>query len=167
MSQARVRRLGNDEWARLREIRLLALRDAPDAFETTAEEAERLAESDWRERLEGRAAFVAEAGGALVGLVSGIPSHHAGQAEVISMWVQAEWRGQGAGDELVEAVIAWAIAEGFTGLRLWVTDGNERAERLYARHGFTRTGEQQPVRKTARMEFAMARPVRLPEAEPG
>jgi hypothetical protein len=39
---------------------------------------------------------------------------------------------------------------------LWVTDGNAGAERLYARHGFTRTGAAQDVRP-GHLEYEMAR----------
>jgi hypothetical protein len=43
-------------------------------------------------------------------------------------------------------------------VRACVSDGNERAERLYARHGFARTGERQPIRPAdpTRLELAMS-----------
>jgi hypothetical protein len=39
----------------------------------------------------------------------------------------------------------WAGDQGDAQLRLWVVESNERAERAYARYGFTRTGRTQPV----------------------
>ncbi|GAA2932456.1 hypothetical protein GCM10020221_30280 [Streptomyces thioluteus] len=67
-------------------------------------------------------------------------------------------RSRGAADLLVGAALSRADELGLTGLRLWVTEGNDPAERLYVRHGFTRTGAVQPVREgeDAR-EFEMAR----------
>jgi ribosomal protein S18 acetylase RimI-like enzyme len=50
-------------------------------------------------------------------------------------------RGQGVGDQLVEAVEQWAREERMTTLRLAVTEGNQNAAALYQRKGFTLTGE--------------------------
>ena len=157
MSQTRIRRLTLDEWALYRQIRLRALVDAPEAFSTTVGDVVRLTETEWRARLAGRTTFVADDDGTLVGLVSGIGIVQPDAAELISMWVQREWRGRGIGGQLVDAVADWAAGEGFIRLRLWVADGNGPAERLYVRHGFRRTGERQPLGTQGRTEFAMDR----------
>jgi GNAT superfamily N-acetyltransferase len=140
-----IRRLGADDWAAFREIRLAALRDAPGAFGTTAAEAEQLDEPEWRRRVEHRAAFLADVSGQPVGLAAGILGDRPYEAELISMWVAPAWRGHGVGDRLVEAVLAWAAAGGFTSVRLWVATDNAPAERLYARHGFASTGRTQAM----------------------
>ena len=49
------------------------------------------------------------------------------------------------GDALVDEVLCWACEQGVSEARLWVTRGNEVAERLYVRHGFDRNGEVQPL----------------------
>ncbi len=79
-------------------------------------------------------------------------------AELVSLWVHPTWRGRGVGDLLVQAVLDWAREQGHAELRLWVSADNGPAERLYARHGFVRTGASQPVTPTdpTRREFAMA-----------
>jgi ribosomal protein S18 acetylase RimI-like enzyme len=155
------RRLAPADWAAFREIRLAALRDAPEAFGSTAADAQTLGEPEWRRRLEQRAVFLGEAANQRVGLVAGIDGDQPGAAELISMWVAPAWRGQGVGDRLVEAVLAWAAGEGFTSVRLWVAKGNTRAERLYARHGFDATGRSQPMggERFALLEFEMRREV--------
>jgi ribosomal protein S18 acetylase RimI-like enzyme len=80
-----------------------------------------------------------------------------GVAQLVSMWVDPAARGRGVGDLLVRQVLGWARAHGFAEVRLWVSEGNEHAERLYARHGFQRTGAEQPVRgKAGVMELGMA-----------
>jgi GNAT superfamily N-acetyltransferase len=156
-----IRRLAAADWAAFREIRLVALSDAPEAFGSTAADAEKLDEEEWRRRLEQRAVFLAEVLTQPVGLAAGIGGDRPGEAELISMWVAPARRGHGVGDCLVEAVLAWAVAEGFTSVGLWVAQGNTRAERLYARHGFAATGRVQPMggERVDLLEFEMRRGV--------
>jgi GNAT superfamily N-acetyltransferase len=52
------------------------------------------------------------------------------------------------------AVLDWAESEGFNQVLLWVTEGNSKAESLYQRNGFIRTGE---VITEPRREFEMSR----------
>ena len=166
MSPVAIRRLDEADWEQFREIRLRALRQDPEAFSATAAEAERLTEAEWRARLRTRAAFVAENAGRLVGLVSGIaaePSErgaHPDAAELISMWVDPEYRGKGIADQLVEVVAGWAAADGYARLRLCVVEGNRAAERLYLRCHFRPTGERQPLGRGNRMESVMERPLK-------
>lgn len=158
MSEARIRRLAEGEWGLYREIRLHALADAPEAFSTTVADAEGWTEAEWRAHVGGRTTFVAEGDRRVVALVSGIGvEDRPDAAELISMWVQPEWRGRGVGGQLVEAVADWAAGIGCRRLRLWVADGNDRAERLYLRHGFSRTGKRQRLSTNGRTEFAMER----------
>lgn len=161
MAELVLRRLAPSDWAAFRSIRLAALRDAPEAFGSTAADARKLEEQEWRRRLEQRAVFLAEAANQRVGLVAGIGGDQPGEAELISMWVAPAWRGQGVADRLVEAVLTWAAGEGFRSVRLWVAKGNGRAERLYARHGFEATGRVQPMggERVDLLEFEMRREV--------
>jgi GNAT superfamily N-acetyltransferase len=156
-----IQRLAAGDWAAFREIRLAALRDAPEAFGSTAADAQRLGEEEWRRRLEQRAVFLVEVSSQRVGLAAGIGGEQPGEAELVSMWVAPAWRGHGAGDRLVEAVLAWAEGEGFLTVHLWVAQGNARAERLYARHGFAATGRVQPMggERFDLLEFEMRRRV--------
>jgi GNAT superfamily N-acetyltransferase len=156
-----IRRLRAADWATFRTVRLAALRDAPEAFGSTARDAEQLDEAEWRRRVQGRALFLAQVARQHAGLAAGIAGDHPEDAELISMWVAPAWRGQGVGDRLVEAVLAWAAAERFATVHLWVADGNARAERLYVRHGFVSTGREQPMggARSGRLEFEMRRVV--------
>ncbi|MGH9250147.1 MAG: GNAT family N-acetyltransferase [Acidimicrobiales bacterium] len=49
------------------------------------------------------------------------------------------------GDALVDEVVRWAGEQHADAVALWVTSGNGAAERLYACHGFVRTGATQPL----------------------
>ena len=140
-----IKLLTPDDWKRWREARLLALAEAPYAF------GARLAdwqghgdrEERWRARLAipGSHNLVAERDGQPLGMVSGVPTPVEGTAELISMWVHPDARGQGVGDALVGAVVRWARQAGAGRLRLAVAERNEAALRLYRRHRFVATGE--------------------------
>jgi ribosomal protein S18 acetylase RimI-like enzyme len=58
----------------------------------------------------------------------------------MAMWVHPALRGSGAASALVQAVLAWAEERGARLVRLSVIDGNNRARRLYEKHGFQDTG---------------------------
>jgi GNAT superfamily N-acetyltransferase len=140
-----------------REVRLAALGDAPHAFASTHERERIVDEEHWRERLANRAQFAAVLDGEIVGTAAGIDSDQT-TAALISMWVAPRARGKGAGQLLVETVLDWARKAGYGSVSLWVADGNQAAERLYLRCGFTRTGVVQPIHPgEARAEYEMSK----------
>ncbi|MEU5779229.1 N-acetyltransferase [Streptomyces venezuelae] len=161
-----VRTVRADEWPQVRELRLAALRDpaAPVAFLETYEEAAAKPDSFWRERAEGAAKglpvrqFVAEdADGVWVGSVT-VLVEEAGaddvfggvteqrQAHVVGVYVRPEHRGAGATDALFEAAVGWSWSlDGLERVRLYVHEGNPRAQAFYRRFGFVRSGEVVPV----------------------
>jgi GNAT superfamily N-acetyltransferase len=139
----RIERIGPEGYERVRDVRLRALVDAPDAFWVTAEQEAATTAAEWRQRLArpDAATFVASRDGADVGLAVGAPHHeHEGDAGLYAVWVAPQARGSGAGSALVQAVVDWARAAGHGSLRLEVADGNEPAVRLYSRLGFVPTG---------------------------
>jgi GNAT superfamily N-acetyltransferase len=154
-------RLVPADWAAYREIRLTALADAPSAFGSTLASEGAMTPADWQARLRRRSTFAARAPHGLVGTSAGIPGHVAGHAELVGMWVHPQWRGRGVGDLLVTAVIDWAASGPYRALDLWVSVGNDRAEALYARHGFLRTGvtrqirEEDPTRRELEMVLTL------------
>jgi GNAT superfamily N-acetyltransferase len=137
-------------------VRLEALREAPYAFGSTLAREQERPEAEWRRALTSRVRFVAESGGAVVGTASGGDGESTGVAALTAMWVDPAFRRQGIGALLVERVIDWARETGYSHIVLWVVDGNPDAERLYARHGFRRTGAQEEVRP-GRLEYEMSR----------
>lgn len=140
-SEISVRRLGEEEWATYRRVRLDALKEAPYAFGSTYAGEKDRTEADWRKAVGARARFVAEVDGAIVGTVSIADSSYGGAADVTAMWVDPRSRGVGVGDLLIRTVVDWAKKQGLAQIFLWVATGNEHAEVLYARNGFVRTGE--------------------------
>lgn len=89
-------------------------------------------EACWRARLATPdSCFLAYADDTAVGMIAGTSSE--GSAELISMWVAPEVRGNGVGRGLVQAVIAWSDGRP---LHLRVVDGNAAAVTLYESQGF-------------------------------
>jgi ribosomal protein S18 acetylase RimI-like enzyme len=123
----------------LRGLRLEALRDAPQAFESTVEHEARLGKSDWLQRIERRA--VAFASGRPVGLVGWSAASEGGNTELISMWVRSDARGTTTATLLVDFVKEIARSRGDT-LELAVRADNARARRFYAKCGFVPVREE-------------------------
>jgi GNAT superfamily N-acetyltransferase len=141
-----VRAATIEEWRVLRDIRLDALQDAPDAFLSTYAEQAASAESDWRRRISRGCTFFAYIpevnGSEPVGLVGGFLGESA-IVELVSLWVRPLARGLGVGETLVDAVIRWARARNAASVHLWLMEANEHARNLYLRCGFSATRERQ------------------------
>lgn len=137
-------------------MRLAALQEAPYAFGSTYEREVEAPEARWRQGLKDRTRFVAHVDGVVAGTVSGGDGDTTGVAAMTAMWVDPRFRQQGVGDLLVKTVMEWARGARYDEMFLWVTEGNDNAERLYKRNGFVRTGVDQEVRP-GRLEYEMSR----------
>jgi len=138
-----IERLGPEHWARLRALRLRALADAPDAFDTTWDEARAQREEHWREALDVLPTFFAVRDGSDLGMVRiARDSEAADTCWLLSLWVAPAARGLRVGDRLVEAAIEAARATGASRLLLDVADDNGHAVALYDRLGFVATGRR-------------------------
>ena len=140
-----MRRLQPEDHELIRTIRLRSLTLEPAAFGSTFEREAAFSDDDWRERLAPDASphFVTiDDSGAPTGLVVGaLDAGNPKVAHLFAMWVDPQARGSGTADALVNEVVQWAVAQGCAELQLRVTDGNDRAERMYRRNGFDRTGQ--------------------------
>jgi GNAT superfamily N-acetyltransferase len=154
----RVRRIGPDEGALLKALRIRALAEEPEAFGESVAEAEARDEAEYAARARSasdgdrRAWFLAEADPdpspveaastlvaaprTSVGLAMG-RRRPPDECMVFSVWVADAARGRGVGRALVDAVADWARAWGASRLVLWVYRSNRGAIRFYERLGFT------------------------------
>jgi ribosomal protein S18 acetylase RimI-like enzyme len=155
-----VRRLGGDETALLRDVRLRALGDAPEAFATTLAEARAWPPERWAEIARGFNVVALDGErGAGVGLVSGWLLE-SGNAWLARLWVAPEARGAGVGLRMIEAVADWAHERGAPALELSVTANNPGAAAFYARAGFAETGRRRPLpADPSRTEVFLRRPL--------
>lgn len=150
----RIVRAEAEDWERLRDLRLRALQEAPEAFGSTHEREAAGGEADWRAFADGwegtaqQAVFVAEDdGGRWIGLAVGVMREaDSSLANLYAMWVDPAARGLGAGRQLVEHVASWAADAGAGRLELCVTEANDPAVTLYRSTGFEPTGGRDELR---------------------
>lgn len=146
-----------EDWERLRDVRLAALRDAPDAYSSTLEATEGQPRWRWEgwttgegwgasvatfvEEPDPDAPFQAMATGAIF-------KDDPATAHLFAMWVAPGRRRGGLGHRLVESVVAWADGRGADRVILRVTEGNDEAAALYAACGFAEIpGDREPLRE--------------------
>lgn len=149
----------------LRTTRLAALADSPAAFGSTLERELGFDDAEWNARARASSAgrqrtlLLAErtgtpAGATPIGLVGGFRDEAepagtgnpraADVVHLVSMWTAPAARGVGVGAALVAVVLDWAAETGADRVELWVVRGNDVAQRLYERSGFTVTDDHQP-----------------------
>lgn len=152
-----VRRVVEDDWARLRAVRLEMLADTPLAYLETVADAEARTEAEWRFRARRGssgpqnlglaaedAAGDAAGEGRWVGYLAcfvDVP----GQGHVVSVYVAPSHRGGGLAASMLDAVVSWSRDEArLDRLHLYVHEHNGRARAFYRRYGFTETGRTMP-----------------------
>lgn len=153
-----------NDWEAVRDLRLRALADAPDAFGATLDDARARPERYWRswargnERLQ---AWLARDGHRPRGLLSsGISSEGTGMLG--ALWVDPAARGQRLGERLLLRGCEWLTKQGCTRLELHVTEGNP-ARAIYTKLGFELAGARTPLREGSELfELTMARPALAP-----
>ncbi|MBB5117828.1 acetyltransferase [Streptomyces eurocidicus] len=179
-----IRTVRADEWAKVKELRLTALADpvAPIAFLDTYANAVVQPDAYWKGRTETAAegrtvcAFVAEdqdgewAGTLTVFLeLPGEEGTFGGsaavpQTHVAGVFVRPEHRGTGITQALFRAALdwSWSLSEPRAErARLYVHEGNGRAQALYRKLGFERTGVVVPMAgdpSSEEYEMTIARP---------
>jgi GNAT superfamily N-acetyltransferase len=145
-----IRRVTEADWQALRDLRLRALAESPDAFAMTLEQEQARTDEEWR-LLATSAIFVDEA---FDGMAAGAVREN-GDAMLWGMWVAPQRRGSGLAEALAGAVVEWARGEGVSRVVLWVVTGNAPAERFYERLGFVPTGVTAPLRDGIDRELAL------------
>lgn len=143
--------------ALLRELRLRALADSPQAFGSSYAREAAYTDEEWLAGIERfcdpsrGAGFVADDGdGRACGLVGCIRDDELRDEDetergiIISMWTAPEVRRRGVGTRLLAAAEAWASDRGLAELRLRVHEANVAARDLYRRAGFRETGDWDP-----------------------
>ena len=151
--EVHVRRVVEDDWPLLRDVRLEMLRDSPLAYLETLADAEPRTEAEWRFRSNRGSTGPTELAlaaddperrdrwvGYLACFVDG-----PGQGHVVSVYVAPGQRGTGLAGRMLDGVVDWARGEaGLDRLRLYVHEHNPRARAFYRRYGFTETGGTMP-----------------------
>lgn len=142
-----ITQIGEQDWQRLRDVRLRALAQDPAAFIETRTNASSFSEERWRERAtpsQRRASFGYEHEDRFDGLVSAFIADDPETVFLVAMWVAPELRGTGTARRLVQSVLDWARDRGAARVALSVEGDNPRAARLYEKCGFVATTEPPP-----------------------
>jgi len=162
----RIRAVRPGEGARLRELRLRAVGEAPHAYFHSLDGETQTPVSYWEDWATGgaggdRVMFVAVEDGswhAMAGCV--LRADGSGTLDATGMWVAPEARGRRLGELLVEAIVAWGRERGATRMEFAVTETNEVAIALYRRLGFTPTGRRRALASNpALVGMFMAKPL--------
>jgi GNAT superfamily N-acetyltransferase len=160
-----IRPFAQGEWHTYKDLRLRALADSPDAFGSTLASEQDRTDAEWAGRLAQNddvawnLPLMAVVDGEPAGLAWGrIEPSAPAVANLYQMWVAPEYRRLGAGQMLLEAVIAWATAKTAAYLDLDVTFRDSPAMRLYTRLGFRPAGPLKPLRPGSQM---LEQPMRL------
>ncbi len=136
-SDDQPRLLGADDWELLRDVRLRALADSPDAFGSTLERERGFDEAEWRRRLAGPvAAVVKDARPVAMGGTFAAD----GGLHVWGLWTDPAHRGRGHGRAILDLLLAERAAAGVQ-VHLHVNVANPAARAFYESYGFVRTGE--------------------------
>jgi GNAT superfamily N-acetyltransferase len=160
-----IRRVEPDDWATLRDLRIRSLRDAPQAFGQSVDDALRQSQADWmhlaRQASSGdrRTWLLCVSNGVPMGVVQG-RRRPPSDLLVFSMWVDPAYRHRGIGSALIGSVIDWGRTWGANHVVLWVFAANEAAIRFYQRLGFTEDIGTEDAKSGARYgALAMSRSV--------
>ncbi|MGH8857819.1 MAG: GNAT family N-acetyltransferase [Polaromonas sp.] len=144
----KIRRLNSQDAPVYREFRLRGLREHPDAFTSSFEEAAQRPLADAEKRLAATStekiwgAFVDGRMAGMVGLSRETRLKNRHKASLVGMYVAAEFTGRGIGRALVDTVLQDARASGIELIILTVTDSNRQAAALYEKAGFASFGTE-------------------------
>lgn len=162
-----VRPVLASEWEALRDFRLLALADAPQAFGSTLAVEGQFPAEIWQRRAlasDERTNFVATVGNLWAGCVCWVLQEGVGMLS--GMWVAPAWRRRGVATALVQAVVERHQRSGASELRLWVSTPNLGARRCYEATGFRLTGRTKSLPSDPKIDEVEMRFEAL-DSEPG
>ena len=139
-----IRRLQTGEVDLFKQVRLMALQEAPYAFPSTyANAAQRSAES-WQEQADrsaqgpDRATFIVFADNAPIGMAALYRDEEkVDVGELLQVWVSPEYRGTRVVWDLMDEIFNWANENRFYRMIAGVTKGNARALKFYIKYGFS------------------------------
>ena len=143
-----IRRLQVGEVDLFKQIRLMALQEAPYAFPATYAAAVQRSAESWREQADrsaqgpDRATFIVFSDDLPVGMAALYRDEAEVDAgELLQVWVSPEYRGTRVIWDLMDEIFKWASENGFHKVIAGVTKGNARALRFYINYGFSMTNE--------------------------
>jgi ribosomal protein S18 acetylase RimI-like enzyme len=159
-----VKVLTEDEWPVLRDIRLSALEESPQAFLSSFGHEAAYDEGRWRSEFMRGEWLVVIAGDQVIGLLGATmeePARPSHERYLEYLWVWPGARRSGVGSMLLRTVLDRLRDSGVRTVWLWILDGNDSALRLYQGFGFQSTNERQrlaadPARSEERLRLRLS-----------
>ena len=146
-----IRRIQPGETDLYKQIRLMALKEAPYAFTSTYDSALQRSDQSWREQVESsalgsdRATFIAFANHVPIGIAALYrDQENSDTGELLQVWVHPEFRGTTVIWDLLDTIFQWAAENNFRKVIAGVTNENTRALKFYAKYGFLKMDESSP-----------------------
>jgi ribosomal protein S18 acetylase RimI-like enzyme len=157
-----IEMLSPDQWRRLRNLRLSALRDSPHAFLSTYAQERSFGKARWQAEFDRGDWHSCQVGSRFVSLL-GVTREHGGQEDeryLEFLWVSPDFRRCGIALDMLAVVLKNLRMSGIRVAFLWVLDGNDVAVQLYQRVGFVRTHHRQQLQaRPGRTEERMMLPL--------
>ena len=154
-----IRQIQASEWQKYRDVRLRALRDAPDAFGSTYAIESVKTDAAWQRQIETALSsgsdcpLFAYSQEDVCGLVwCKLSAAEPDTAHIYHMWVDPACRGSGAGHALLDFAVRWAKKMAAQRVRLGVTFAQSPAMSLYQKYGFIQAGKVEPLREGSHLE---------------
>ncbi|CAN5118172.1 hypothetical protein BH11ACT3_BH11ACT3_14400 [soil metagenome] len=176
-----------DDWEKLRELRIRMITDTPIAYLERLEDVEKLTEADWRARVartrteRNRQVVAVDGDGTWIAsmavfITDGLPSYlgkpegGAPRANLVGVFVAPDWRGAtGVNDAVLGELAAWVVGDhDIHQLHLHVSMENPRARRSYEKRGFVDTGVRETIPgdlSSEEMEMVAALPLTPPRTQ--
>jgi len=138
--------LSKDEWERLREIRLRALKENPEAFGADFNEVQSRTKDGWLNDYNKEDYLVASIDGADVGMlyIEVLNGDHGATCWIGGCWTDPAYRGKGVMRALINYIDQHAVAKDWTRQGLGVWTDNYAAIQAYEFLGFSSAGEKMP-----------------------
>jgi ribosomal protein S18 acetylase RimI-like enzyme len=152
-----IRKLPPDRWRDFRGLRFEALKNDPSAYGGSFEEAETLAEGEWRRRI--RSVLFALSDDRPIGMIvyvfdKGLKTRHI--AEIFGFYVSADHRGEGIGTRLLERALSLIRKnKRIIKVKLAVNPEQRVAVKMYKKAGFVVTGRVEKELKVGRRFYGM------------
>jgi len=154
--------LSQDDWERLRAIRIRALTSNPEAFGQTLEEVKALSKDDWFKYYEKSDYLIASIDGVDIGMlyIEVLKGDHGATCWVGGCWTDPAHRGKGVMRALFNYIDAHAEEKDWTRQGLGVWTDNFSAIKAYEYLGFAFAGERMPGSREGKFFQHMVRNVR-------
>ena len=145
-NQVIVSLLSKDEWERLRDIRIRALKENPEAFGADLNEIQSRSKEDWLKDYNKEDYLVASIDGVDVGMlyIEVLNGDHGATCWIGGCWTDPAYRGKGVMRALFNYIDENADAKKWTRQGLGVWTDNFNAIKAYEFLGFKFAGEKMP-----------------------